>query len=77
MLHVAIKLGRTSIQDKTRQDIYFSDPQIKNIKYIQFVMHGSYCGGNEGSSITLDRLSSYEVKDAKYSFNIQHDVSRT
>ena len=28
--------------DKTRQDIYFSDPQIKNIKYIQVVMYDSY-----------------------------------
>ena len=35
--------------DETRQDIYFSDPQIKNIKYIQVVMYDSYCGGNEGS----------------------------
>ena len=44
-------------QDKTRQDIYFSDPQIKNIKYIQIVMYDSYRGGNEGSSIILNRLS--------------------
>ena len=35
-------------QDKTRQDIYFSNPQIKNIKYIQIVMYNSYWGGNEG-----------------------------
>ena len=44
-------------QDKTRQDNYFSDPQIKNIKYIQIVMYDSYWGGNEGSSIILNRLS--------------------
>ena len=44
-------------QDKTKQDIYFSDPQIKNIKYIQIVMYDSYWGGNEGSSIILNRLS--------------------
>ena len=46
-----------SRQDKTRQNIYFSDPQIKNIKYIQIIMYDSYWGGNEGSSIILNRLS--------------------
>ena len=49
--------NRMERQDKTRQDIYFSDPQIKNIKYIQIVMYDSYRGGNEGSSIILNRLS--------------------
>ena len=35
-------------------DVYFSDPQIINIahKHIQVVIFDSYCGGNEGSSIT-------------------------
>ena len=38
-LRIELNINNLSMrQDKTRQDIYSSDPQIINIKYIQVVM---------------------------------------
>ena len=50
--------GMSPQQCKTRKDktrhIFLRSTNKKNIKYIQVVMYDSYCGGNEGSSITLN-----------------------